>query len=177
MKAQNLKINNLLLVQEKVFRDQRGAFEVFWESEWSGILPVNFSVTSAHHSYNRFAGTLRGLHYQAAPYQQAKLVSCVSGKVFDVVVDLREESETFLEWAAVELEAGSGKTLFIPRGCAHGFVTLEDNTTVAYLIEGEYRPDSAKIVRWNDPQLAIVWPINEPILSVRDKNAPLVNQI
>ena len=166
-----------MLLEEEICSDHRGSFEVFWESEWSGIIPINFSLTSAHHSFNRLSRTLRGLHYQANPYEQAKLVSCVAGKIFDVVVDLRKDSESFLEWSSLEMAAGSGKTLFIPRGCAHGFVTLEENTTTAYLIDGEYKPEFARSVRWNDPELDIDWPTSEPILSERDKTAPLVNQL
>ncbi|GMR05492.1 MAG: dTDP-4-dehydrorhamnose 3,5-epimerase [Gammaproteobacteria bacterium] len=176
MKVQPLKINDMCLLEEEVFQDNRGSFEVFWESEWVTDLLPDFSITSAHHSYNRKSGTIRGLHYQASPDQQTKIVSCVAGKVWDVVVDMRKNSTTYLKWSTVELEAGTGRSLMIPGGCAHGFVTLMDCTTIAYLIDGEYEPSSARTVRWDDPLLNIPWPVSDPILSERDRNSPMICQ-
>ncbi len=116
--------------------------------------------------------TLRGFHFQKSPYGQAKLVSCVSGKALDVIVDLRRDSSSFGNWHATELEAASGKSIYIPAGCAHGFLTLEPNTTIAYLIEGEYLPQAGRVLRWNDPKLAVAWPVTDPILSDKDAAAP-----
>lgn len=167
-----LTINGSWLLEAPVFKDARGAFEVFWETDDLVKTGISFKPVSAHHSYNLLKGTLRGMHYQMAPYGQAKLVSCVAGAAYDVMVDLRAASPTYLSWKAVELSAGSGKSIYIPAGCAHGFVTLQDNTIIAYLIEGEYRPAAAGTVRWNDPAIGIEWPISNPILSERDKTAP-----
>lgn len=167
-----LKIKGSFLFTDPVFRDERGAFEVFWEATDLQDSGISFQPVSAHHSYNNLKGTLRGLHYQLHPYGQSKLVSCISGAVYDVMLDLRPQSPTYLTYDAVELSAGSGKSVYIPAGCAHGFVSLQDNTTIAYLIEGVYKPDVAGTIRWDDPAIGILWPINNPILSNRDRNAP-----
>jgi len=172
MDCSKLKIEGSWLMNDPVFQDARGAFEVFWEAvdfEKSG---VTFKPVSAHHSYNKLKGTLRGMHYQSFPHYQSKLVSCISGAVYDVMVDMRVDSPTYLKWEAVELIAGCGRSIYIPAGCAHGFVTLDDNTTIAYLIEGAYKPEAAATVRWNDAAIGIQWPVTDPILSDRDRNAP-----
>jgi dTDP-4-dehydrorhamnose 3,5-epimerase len=167
-----LKIEDSGLFIDPVFRDVRGAFEVFWEFEDFEKVGISFKPISSHHSYNTVKGTLRGMHYQLQPHGQAKLVSCISGAVYDVMVDLRPGSPTYLNWEAVELSAGCGKSIYIPAGCAHGFVTLQDHTTIGYLIEGTYNPDAAGTVRWDDPAIGINWPIQQPILSDRDRKAP-----
>ena len=167
-----LKIEGSGLFIDPVFRDVRGAFEVFWEFEDLEKAGISFNPISSHHSYNTLKGTLRGMHYQSFPHYQSKLVSCISGAVYDVLVDMRVDSPTYLKWEAVELSAGCGKSILIPAGCAHGFVTLEENTTIAYLIEGIYKPEAAATVRWNDPVVGIQWPVTDPILSDRDRNAP-----
>jgi dTDP-4-dehydrorhamnose 3,5-epimerase len=159
-----------------VFEDLRGGFEVFWETADLTAEGLAFTPVSGCHSYNRSAGTLRAFHYQRSPHGQAKLVSCVAGKVWDVVVDLRPNSPTFRQWVSIELSAGDGKCVYIPEGCAHGFVTLEDNSTLAYLIQGSYVPEASAVVRWDDPNLAVPWPVDEPILSEKDRTAPLLVQ-
>ena len=167
-----LKVDGSYLLATPFFADNRGGFEVMWEENLLDQIKISFRPENANHSYNGTAGTLRAFHYQRAPHGQAKLVSCVSGKVWDVMVDLRPDSPTFRQWAATELSVGDGKCLYIPEGCAHGFVTLEDNSTLAYLIEGKYRPESAAVVRWNDPALGVTWPVSDPIISDKDRQAP-----
>lgn len=164
-----LALSGAKLLEAAPYRDARGCFEVFWESDLLAASGISFTPSNAHHSYNDRAGTLRGMHFQRTPHGQAKLVSCVRGKFLDVIVDVRSGSPTYLRWAAVELSAASGRALYIPSGCAHGFVTLEDHSTVAYLIEGEYRPEAAATLRWDDPSVGIQWPVREPILSDRDR--------
>ena len=137
---------------------------------------IPFKPISAHHSYNTKIGTMRAFHYQSEPHGQAKLVTCVSGRVWDVMVDLRSASPTRYQWAATELVAGDGQSVYIPSGCAHGFVTLEDHSTVAYLIEGEYKEEASTAVRWDDPTLAVTWPIEDPILSKKDRTAPFLEK-
>lgn len=159
-------------IQVSSFQDSRGAFETFWEAADLASAGIIFAPISAHHSHNEKAGTLRGMHYQKPPHGQAKLVSCVSGRVWDVAVDLRPNSPTYLRWEATELSTASGRALYIPAGCAHGFVTLTDHATVAYLIEGDYEPTAAGTLRWNDPAVGIDWPIRDPIVSERDRLAP-----
>jgi dTDP-4-dehydrorhamnose 3,5-epimerase len=167
------KLNEITAFEIPVFLDPRGSFEVFWEEELFQNRGFSFRPTNAHHSYNVKKGTIRAFHYQESPYGQTKLVSCVAGRIWDVIVDLRRESTTFLQWKSFELSAESGRSVFIPAGCAHGFVTLEDHSTVSYLIEGGYHPPSSRVLRWNDPSFNVPWPISDPILSDKDRDAPL----
>ena len=166
-----LDVLGVVVFDNPPFRDARGAFESFWEMKDLSSEGIWFRPCSACHSYNAKSGTIRAFHLQRPPFSQAKMVSCVSGKAWDVILDLRPESPTFRRWGAIELSAASGKAVYIPAGCAHGFATLEDNTTIAYLIEGEYRPESAAVVRWNDPALGIDWPVSVPIISDKDRQA------
>jgi len=168
----SLKMSDALLIKSTPFRDVRGSFEVAWDASELSIAGIRFMPTSNAYSYNTKAGTLRGMHYQKSPHGQAKLVSCISGKVLDVIADLRPESPSYLRWAATELSAASGHAVYIPVGYAHGFITLADHTTLAYLIEGEYQPDAGGTIRWNDPALNISWPTSHPILAERDIHVP-----
>ena len=158
------------LTAAAVFSDQRGRFVTPWDSPFD--VP-EFSPQSVHFSHNSQLGTLRGLHYAAPPFEQAKLVHCVRGSLFDVVVDMREKSPTFRAWDSFELDAGCGKSIWIPSGYAHGFLTLEPETIVCYLIAGKYHPDETRGIRWNDPAINIQWPAVHPlIISERDCNLP-----
>ena len=159
-----------------VFSDDRGSFAPSWENRVQSPLGFQFQPESANHSYNTTKGTVRAFHFQQSPHEQAKLVSCVSGKIWDVMVDLREDSPTRHQWVGTELSAGDGKSLYIPAGCAHGFATLEDNSTVAYLIEGPYVPEASSVIRWDDPTLNVEWPIEDPILSDKDRTAPFLHE-
>ena len=153
------------------FRDFRGTFDALWESEKFSSLGLHFHPGSCAFSYNDKLGTLRGLHYQKPPYGQAKLVTCTRGRVWDVIADLRPNSSSYLSWAATELCEAMGHAVYVPAGYAHGFITLTDNATVAYLIEGSYVPDASGVVRWNDTALGITWPIDKPLLTERDRSA------
>jgi dTDP-4-dehydrorhamnose 3,5-epimerase len=126
-------------------------------------------------SFNRKRGTLRGLHYQAAPHAEAKLVRCTRGAVWDVIVDLRKGSPTVRQWHAAELTAENRRALYIPAGFAHGFQTLEDDTEVLYQMSEFYHPESARGVRWDDHTLAIRWPIKDAIISPRDRAFPTLD--
>lgn len=172
IKGNELLIEGAWLLSTEIFRDSRGAFEVAWERELLIEVPIDFMPSNAHHSYNASANTLRGFHFQKHPHGQAKMVSCVAGKALDVIVDLRRDSNTFGTWHATEIEAASGKSIFIPAGCAHGFLTLEPNTTIAYLIEGKYMPEAGRVLRWNDESLDVQWLVSDPILSDKDAAAP-----
>ena len=154
-----------------VFHDERGSFELNWDQSESATQKHFFSPSSSATSQNIAAFTLRGLHYQETPFCQAKVISCTKGKILDVMVDLRNESATYLKWAAIELTAGQGWSIYIPKGFAHGFLTLVENTTVSYLIEGAYSPRASRVIRWNDPIIGVEWPTEDPILSDRDKFA------
>jgi dTDP-4-dehydrorhamnose 3,5-epimerase len=172
MRALPLRIRGAWVIEGDRADDARGSFATFWESAQAYGEGIRFSPHSGHHARTDRAGTLRGLHYQREPSGQAKLVSCVTGTVHDVLVDLRRDSPTYLQWEAVTLDESASRALFVPRGCAHGYLTLADDSTVTYLIEGAYVPDAAAVVRWNDPAIGIDWPIAEPILSERDRAAP-----
>ncbi len=152
--------------------DERGSFHrVFCSSEFHARgLPADFEQSSI--SVNKRSATLRGLHYQMAPHEERKLVHVVSGSVFDVVLDLRNASPTYGTWWSTTLSSDSPQALYIPAGCAHGYQTLQPNTTLLYSIAGRYSPSHARTIRWDDPALNIPWPLANPILSERDRTAP-----
>ncbi len=160
-----------MLLQDNVFRDNRGAFTETWEHHAFEQAGLDFKPHSTCFSFNAAPGTLRGMHYQTKPFDQAKIVTCVAGKIYDVILDLRKDSPTFLEWQAIELIAFQGQGIYIPKGCAHGFVTLTAEAVVSYLIEGDFNAEAASVVRWNDPRFKIEWPVAKPIVSVKDSNA------
>lgn len=152
--------------------DERGSFaRIFCKKEFetSGLDP---DLAQCNLSANRKRGTLRGLHYQAAPSEEAKIVRCVRGAIHDVAVDLRPGSPSYLRHHAAELSAVNGQALYIPPGCAHGFQTLEDDSLVLYLMTDFYQPELSRGVRWNDPVFGIPWPIEDPIMLDRDRNYP-----
>lgn len=125
-------------------------------------------------SWNRRRGTLRGLHYQAPPDAEAKLVRCTRGAIWDVIVDLRPDSATRFRWFAAELTSANRTALYVPEGFAHGFQTLSDDSEVLYQMSAFYRPEAARGARWDDPRLGITWPLPEPIISARDASYPLL---
>jgi dTDP-4-dehydrorhamnose 3,5-epimerase len=152
--------------------DDRGYFaRTFCEDEFRahGLEP---RVTQASVSHNRRRGTLRGMHYQASPHEEAKLVRCTRGAIFDVALDLRRDSPSFRRWYAVELSADNGRALYVPPGVAHGFQTLDDDTDVLYQMSEPHHPDAARGVRFDDPQFAIPWPLERPIVNERDRAYP-----
>lgn len=166
------RVEGVLLVEPDIVRDERGFFARTWSSADFAANGLSVRFDQSNISHNRLAGTLRGLHYQAPPYAETKLVRCVSGAIFDVAVDLRPDSPTFLRWTSATLTAENRAALYIPQGCAHGFQSLEDNTEVLYLMAGEYRAEAARTIAWNDPQIGIVWPQCERrILSQKDASA------
>ncbi|MBT7690636.1 MAG: dTDP-4-dehydrorhamnose 3,5-epimerase [Gemmatimonadales bacterium] len=152
--------------------DERGFFaRAFCRDEFTaaGIEP---DLAQANLSYNRLKGTLRGLHYQVPPYRETKLVRCVAGSLFDVIVDVRPESPTYREWFGVELSAANQLAVFVPRGFAHGLVTLQDDTSVFYMASEFYAPDSEAGLRWDDPRIGIDWPIEPTVISEKDRAWP-----
>lgn len=166
-----LEIPDIVLIIPKVFKDLRGSFfESYKYSEFAenGIkekfMQDNCSVSQK--------GVLRGLHYQIEPFEQAKIVRCTTGAVMDVAVDLRKSSQTFKKYVFVELRSDNCNMLYIPAGFAHGFYALSDMAEVNYKITSEYNPQAERGVIWNDPQLNINWPFNEPILSKKDSVLP-----
>lgn len=160
------------LVTPELQEDFRGFFARAWcEREFAAVGLVDRWVQSSI-SFNKKRGTLRGLHYQRAPHEEIKLVRCTMGAIHDVVVDLRRDSPGFRKHVAVELTADNRKTIYIPKGCAHGFQTLQDDTEVLYHMSEFHAPDHAAGVRWDDPAFGIAWPDRNPILSERDRSFP-----
>jgi dTDP-4-dehydrorhamnose 3,5-epimerase len=157
--------------------DERGFFARSWCSEEFASRGLNPFVVQCNISQNRRRGTLRGLHFQEAPHAEAKLVRCTRGAIYDVVVDLRPDSPTQLQWLGVELSAANYRMLYVPEGFAHGFQTLCDDTEVFYQMSAAYHAASGRGVRWNDPVLDIRWPVPDPVLSERDANYPLLRGV
>jgi dTDP-4-dehydrorhamnose 3,5-epimerase len=160
------------VVESEPAEDERGWFaRIYDESELEerGLVSRFVQGSVAH---NKEWGTLRGLHYQAEPHAEAKLVRCITGSVHDVIVDLRPGSSTFKRWAAVELTAEGGPMLYVPEGLAHGYLTLEDETETLYLISAPYSPQAARGVRWDDPAFGIEWPHEPRVMSDKDKAWP-----
>ena len=172
MKFHPTDIAGVVRIELEPLADERGSFaRAYCEAEFDahGLLPVGVQCNISH---NPRRGTLRGLHYQIEPATEAKLVRCVAGRIYDVAVDLRPTSPTHRRWVAAELDAVSGDMLYVAPGCAHGFITLTDKATVFYQMGEIYRPELARGVRWNDPALAIAWPLAPTCISARDASYP-----
>jgi dTDP-4-dehydrorhamnose 3,5-epimerase len=167
-------LQGVLILEPELIEDSRGFFARTWEADALIARGLDASLSEASTSWNEAKGTLRGLHYQTEPFSEAKTVTCVSGAIWDVAVDLRQDSPTRHQWFGVELTATSRRSVYIPRGCAHGFLTLTDNAEVRYLVSARYRPDAQAGVRWNDPTLAIRWPAVVMQISDRDNSLPFV---
>jgi len=155
--------------------DERGFFARTFDAVEFRAHGLDDRVAQESVSYNTRADTLRGLHYQAPPHEEAKLVRCTRGSVLDVIVDLREGEPSHRRWFSVELDAGTRRMLYVPEGVAHGFQTLVDDTEVHYRINREYSPDHARGVRFDDPSLGIAWPDAERTVSERDQRWPLLD--
>ena len=165
-------LTGAFIIEAERLEDHRGFFGRTWcqrEFEQHGLNP---RCVQCNISLSKKRGTLRGMHYQAAPHEEAKLVRCTMGAIYDVVIDLRPNSPTFKQHIAVVLTAENRKMLYVPEGFAHGFQTLEDNTEVFYQISEYYAPEYARGVRWNDPAFGIRWPIDELVILERDRNYP-----
>jgi dTDP-4-dehydrorhamnose 3,5-epimerase len=152
--------------------DERGFFARTWDEGEFARRGLDHVLAQCSISHNRVRGTLRGLHFQSAPHEEAKLIRCTAGAIFDVAVDLRPDSPTFTRWIGIDLTAENRAQLYVPRGCAHGFMTLEDGSEVFYQIAGAYAPEFASGVRWNDPAFDISWPIEPVVMNDRDRAYP-----
>lgn len=167
------KIKGAFIIEPERLEDERGFFARTWCQREFEARGLNTRLVQCNISFNKKKGTLRGMHYQAKPYEEAKLVRCTLGAIYDVIIDLCPDSPTFKQWVAVELNAENRKMFYIPEGMAHGFQTLADNTEVFYQMSEFYYPDYARGIRWNDPSLGIEWPIKQIIISSRDKSYPI----
>jgi len=172
MKFVETTVRGAFLVDPEPHADERGSFARTWSAATFESHGLNPRLAECSTSFNHRRGTLRGLHYQIAPHEEAKLVRCTHGAIHDVIVDVRPDSPSFGRWAAVELSARNRRMLYVPEGVAHGFLTLEDCTEVFYQISAGYSPEHGRGVRWNDPALAIAWPVAPAVISPRDQTFP-----
>ncbi|AEF95736.1 dTDP-4-dehydrorhamnose 3,5-epimerase [Methanotorris igneus] len=170
------KIPDVILIKPKVFGDERGFFMETYKKEDFEKVGIKGEFIQDNHSKSRY-GVLRGLHFQRKPYAQAKIVRCIRGVIFDVAVDLRRNSPTFGKWVGVILSEYNKYQLYIPRGFAHGFCVLSDVAEVIYKVDNVYAPDYEEGVIWNDRDIGIEWPIDEPILSEKDKKWPTLKEL
>ena len=176
MEFSRTRLADAMVIDMQRHEDSRGFFaRTFCAREFAEPGLVTEFVQDSQ-SYNRARGTLRGMHFQTAPHREVKLVRCIAGAVFDVIIDLRADSPSYLEWEGFELSAESGRTLYVPEGFAHGFQTLADDTHVLYAISHPYVPEASAGVRHDDPAFGIAWPL--PVAAISDKDAawPLVDR-
>lgn len=167
--AQKIKGAYLITPEKKI--DERGYFARIWCRETFSLLGLNAHVEQCSISQNKQAGTLRGMHYQAAPYAECKLVSCPRGRIYDVMLDMRENSPTYGHWQAFDLNAEKAQLLYIPEGVAHGFQTLVDDTVVLYQISTQFHPDYCRRVKYDNPLYGIQWPLPVTHISAQDSAA------
>lgn len=172
MRFSETGLKGAFLVEPERLEDERGFFARTWAPEEFAARGLNPSVAQCAISFSRRRGTLRGMHYQAAPYAQAKLVRCTRGAICDVILDLRPDSGTFKRWVSVELTAENRLMLYVPEGLAHGYQSLEDASEVSYHMSAMYHPPSERGVRWDDPAFRITWPPAERTISARDLAFP-----
>jgi dTDP-4-dehydrorhamnose 3,5-epimerase len=165
------------VIQPAIHRDERGFFVETYNNKVFADNGIEANFVQDNYSFSEKKGVLRGLHFQYTPHAQTKLVLVISGAVYDVIVDLRADSPTFRKWTPVELNSSDLNMLYVPRGFAHGFCTLEDNTQVLYKVDSLYAPHADSGIRWNDPELAIPWPVASPKLSPKDINLPYLKDI
>jgi dTDP-4-dehydrorhamnose 3,5-epimerase len=165
----------VFLVEPQKLVDERGFFARAWCREAFESRGLNPTVDQANIGFSSRRGTLRGLHYQTAPYEEAKLVRCTRGAVYDVAVDLRPESPTFLGWIGLKLSADTHRMLYVPEGCAHGYLTLTDEAEISYQSSRPYVPEAVAGRRYDDPALGIDWPIEVQVVSDQDRAWPLLN--
>ncbi len=166
-------VEGVFEIEPQIFGDNRGWFYESYSKEKFEKLGITAEFIQDNRSFSAQKGTLRGLHCQTNPKAQAKLITCLKGAILDVAVDIRKGSPTYMKWIAVELTEENKKMLFIPKGCLHGFVTLTDNVEVTYKVDEVYSPENDRSVRFDDPVFGVEWGCEKPVLSEKDKNAPL----
>ena len=174
MEVIQTKLPDVKIILPRVFGDNRGWFMESWSARNLQEFGIDTEFLQDNHSFSAQKGTLRGLHFQKKPYAQAKLVRCSRGAILDVAVDIRKGSANYGKWVAVELSAENKKQLYIPRGFAHGFLTLTDEVEILYKADQYYSPEADRSIVWNDPAIGVEWGITNPILSQKDASAPLL---
>lgn len=176
MKVIETEIKDLYVIEPQVFGDNRGWFMESWSQKKMEEMGLFYNFVQDSHSFSEKKGTLRGLHFQKGSSSQAKLVRCIKGAVFDVAVDLRKNSKTYKKWVGCILSEENKKQFLIPRGFAHGFLTLTDNVEFVYKADNYYDPQADRNIIWNDEEINIDWGIENPILSEKDKKAPKLSE-
>jgi dTDP-4-dehydrorhamnose 3,5-epimerase len=166
------EIDGVWVIGPERHEDERGFFARIWDAAEFARRGLRLDPVQASISFNRLRGTLRGMHYQEEPHAEAKLVRCTAGAIFDVAVDLRRSSPTFCRWHGVELTAENRLALYVPEGCAHGFLTLADDTEIGYQISVPHVPAAARGVRYDDPAFGILWPGEVVVINERDRTYP-----
>ena len=174
MKVIETALPGVVIIEPQVFGDARGWFMESWSAKKMEDVGIHVAFVQDNHSFSAQKGTLRGLHYQLNPMAQAKLLRASRGAIFDVAVDIRRGSPTYAQWVGVELSAENYRQLFIPRGFAHGFITLTDNVEVQYKADNLYAPDCDGNIRWDDTAIGVAWPLTPTVLSEKDAAAPLL---
>lgn len=177
MEFTKTELQGVILIQPKVFKDNRGFFLESFSSKAFVEAGIDCTFVQDNHSKSVQTGVLRGLHFQLPPYAQSKLVRVIKGAILDVVIDIRKLSPTFGQWRSFELTEDNFSILFVPAGFAHGFCTLKPNTEVQYKVDSLYAPGAENGIRWNDPTLNINWPVKEPILSAKDAILPFFKDL
>lgn len=169
------ELEDVVIIVPAVFGDHRGWFMETFSQTWLKEIGLDITFVQDNQSFSGTKGTLRGLHYQLDPKAQTKLVRCTKGSIFDVAVDIRKGSPNFGKWVGVELSAENKKQLLVPKGFAHGFMTMTEDVEVQYKVDEMYAPECDRGILWNDPSIAIEWPMDiQPVLSAKDENAPLL---
>ena len=176
MKVIETEIKDLYMIEPQVFGDSRGWFMESWSQKKMEEVGLFYNFVQDSHSFSEKKGTLRGLHFQKGSSSQAKLVRCVRGAVLDVAVDLRKNSKTYKKWVGCILSEENKKQFLIPRGFAHGFLTLTDNVEFVYKADNYYDPQADRNIIWNDEEINVDWGIENPILSEKDKKAPKLSE-
>lgn len=174
MKVAELGLPGVLLIEPDVFKDYRGYYMESYSKRTLEKYGIKDEFVQDNHLLSLKRGTIRGIHFQNAPYAQSKLLRCTKGKILDVVVDLRKNSPTYKKWISIELDADSKKQIYIPRGFGHACMSLVDDTEVQYKVDNLYYPEYDRAITWNDPELNIEWGIKDVIVSEKDKNASLL---
>ncbi len=166
------KLKGAFIIDINKREDERGFFGRAWCKKEFEEHRLNTDAVQANVSFNKQRGTIRGMHYQVAPYTESKTVRCTVGSIYDVIIDIREGSPTFKQWLGVELTAKSFQMLYVPDGFAHGFITLQENTSVHYMVTEYYTPGAEAGIRYDDPTFNIKWPIKPTLVSDKDKSHP-----
>lgn len=176
MKITRLDIPQVMVFEPKYFEDYRGYYSEVYSARTLKEFDINDVFVQDNHSFTLKKGTIRGIHFQNDPKSQIKLVRCTRGKVLDFAIDLRKGSPTYKKWVCVELSESNRKQIYIPHGFGHAFITLEDNCEVLYKVTEFYSPELDRAIAWNDPSINLPWPITDPIISVKDMNAPTLDK-